>query len=222
MDPVSASTIASYQPFLDRLIAYGSEEARKPDLLTARAEYTRLTGEVFEDDKCFEMRMASFLEYYLLDRPHPETGRTPAQALYEEHVRLGSETANAFRSFTQTQHGLFEVRKMKNELVRLRELYEGQEHDVTERRQLVGLSKGDILEARLIPFSGLLLFSPAFCYHPREAHKSILKEIKRRKKKEPSRPPKELVYEAAKMALKTDRYRQIAVERIYEFENPVL
>lgn len=222
MDSASV-TAASYQPYLDQLIAYGSEEPRKPDLIAAKAEYARLTGEVYEDDKCFEMRMASFLEFYLMDRVAPGSGKTPAQELYE--VQLGQgvpEKAGAFRSFTETLHGLFEVRKLRKDVVRLRELYSGKDHDVTERRQMVGLEKGDVLEARLIPFGGLLLFSNAFCYHPREAVKSILKEVKRRKKKEPSRPQNELIWECAKMALKTERYRQIAVERIYDFENPVL
>jgi hypothetical protein len=219
----SAPAPATFQSYLDQLIAYGSEESRKQDLLAARAEYTQLTGEVFEDDKCFEMRMASFLEFYLLDRISPVNGKTPAQEVYERYLREGpAEHASVFRAFTETVHGLFEVKKLKKDLVRLRELYTGKDHDVTERRQLVGLDKGDVLEARLIPFSGMLLFSPAFCYHPREAVKLILKEVKRRKKKEPTRPARELVYECAKMALKTDRYRQIAVERIYEFENPVL
>ena len=81
---------------------------------------------------------------------------------------------------------------------------------------------GDILEARLIPFGGHLLFSSAFCYHPREASKAITKEVARRKKKEPERSPLELVWECAKMALKVDRYRQIAVEKIYDFEQKKL
>ena len=68
----------SYQPYLDQLIAFASTEERKPDLLTAKAEYFQRTGEVFEDDKQFEMRMASFLDYYLFDRKRPESGQTPA------------------------------------------------------------------------------------------------------------------------------------------------
>jgi hypothetical protein len=70
MDAPSASPL-SYQPYLDQLIAFGSQEPRKADLLEAKAEYFRLTGEVFEDDKIFELRMASFLDYYLYDRVSP-------------------------------------------------------------------------------------------------------------------------------------------------------
>jgi hypothetical protein len=93
---------------------------------------------------------------------------------------------------------------------------------VTERRQMVGLEKGDILEARLIPFNGFLLFSSAFCYHPRAAVKAIKKEVKRRKKKEPTRTPQDLTFEAARRAVKAERYKQIAVERIYDFEQSKL
>ncbi|NTX06987.1 hypothetical protein HUA74_16825 [Myxococcus sp. CA051A] len=213
----------SYQPYLDQLIAFGSVESRKADLLEAKAEYFRLTGEVFEDDKLFELRMASFLDYYLYDRVSPGTGKTPAVEFYEQRLANTSpEESNAFRSFTETVHGIFEVRKLGKGLVRLRDMYSGKDFDVTERRNIAGLETGDILEARLIPFGGHLLFTSSFCYHPRAAVKSIKAEVKRRKKKEPERTPNELVWECARRALNMERYRQLAVEKIYDFEQKVL
>lgn len=212
----------SYQPYLDQLVAFATREERKQDLLSAKAEYFRLTGEVHEDDKSFEMRMASFLDWYVFDRASPANGRTPAQEFYELRESDGPEDAAAFRGFTETRHGLFEVRKIGKGMIRLRELYAGKDFDVTERRQVAGLEKGDIIEARLIPHAGHLLFSAASLYHPREGTKALLKEMKRRRKKEPDRDPKEIVWEAAKMALKVDRYRQIAIEKIYDFEQKKL
>ncbi|HET9452448.1 MAG TPA: hypothetical protein VFO83_16280 [Aggregicoccus sp.] len=214
----------SYQPYLDQLIAFASAEPRKADLIAAKAEYIRATGEVFEDDKMFETRMASFLDYYLFDRPSPLNGLTPAAELYRERqgVAAPPEEVNAFRSFTETVHGLFEVRKIGKGMVRLRELFSGKDFDVTERRTTAGLEAGDILEARLIPFGGHLLFSAAFCFHPRVAAKSIKAEIKRRKKKQPERAPRELTWECARRALNLERYKQIAVEKIYDFEQRTL
>ena len=210
----------SYQTLFDELTAFGSSEAKKPELLDAKAEYARLTGEIFPDDAQVEMRMASFLDYYLYDRRSPSSGLTPAeQFLAERAAALGPEKASAYRGFTETIHGLFEVRKLAKGVIRLRDLSSAKDFDVTERRQLAGLEKGDLIEARLIPFEGVLLFSVAFCCHPKAAFKSILSEVKRRKKKEPDRPAKDLVFECSKMALKVDRYRQIAVEKIYDFVN---
>src|SRR5215469_2100489 len=121
----------SFQPYLDELIAFAGAESRKAELLAAKAEYFRLTGEVFEDDHIFEQRMASFLDYYLFDRRNAE-GKTPAEELLEQ-------------------------RKLGKGSMRLRELHSGKDYDVTERRHVAGLEKGDLLEARLIPLSGHLL-----------------------------------------------------------------
>jgi hypothetical protein len=214
---------AAYQPYLETLIAFATAEPRKADLLAAKADYFEHTGEIFEDDKQFEMRMASFLDWYLFDRRSPQTGRTPAQELYEDKQKTApQDLVVAFRTFTETVHGLFEVRKVGKGKVRLREIASGKDYEVTERRQTAGLEKGDILEARLIPFGGLLLFSAAFTYHPRGANKAIVKEAKRRRKAAPQQPPQELVWDCAKRSLKVDRYRQIAVEKIYDFENKTI
>ncbi len=213
----------SYQPYLDQLIAHATTDARKEDLLAAKAEYFKLTGEVFEDDKTFEARMAAFLDWYLFDRVSPLTSQTPAAEFYlRKQSEIGPEGAHPFRSFTETVHGLFEVRKLGKGTVRLRELFSGKDFDVTERRTLAGLEKGDILEARLVPFAGHLLFSAAFCYHPREVSKAIRAEVKRRKKKEPERSPREFAWECARRALNVERYKQIAVEKIYDFEQKTL
>ncbi|MFN0061074.1 MAG: hypothetical protein ACKVPX_00950 [Myxococcaceae bacterium] len=208
----------SFHPYLDELIAFASAEPRKPDLLVAKAEYFQLNGEIFEDDKSFELRMASFLDYYLFDRVSPLSGKTPAAEMLEQRAGDPPEVATVFRGFTETHHGLFEVRRISPGLIRLRDLNTEKDFDVTERRVVAGLEKGDLIEARLIPFAGQLLFSQAFIYQPREAFKLIRAEIKRRKKKEPERPFSDMLHECARRALKADRYRQIAVEKIYDFE----
>jgi hypothetical protein len=208
----------SYQPYLDQLIAFASTEERKPDLLAAKAEYFQRTGEVFEDDKQFEMRMASFLDHYLFDRQRPGSGRPrrrsssrPARR-WKTRERSPRSAASPRRCTACSRSGRSSRRGAAAGAVR------GKEFDVSERRHTVGLEKGDILEARLIPFDGALVFSSAFCFHPREAVKAIKKEVKRRKKVMPEAPAVDLTWEASKRALKADRYRQIAVDKIYDFE----
>src|SRR6266851_7845447 len=98
----------SYHPYLERLIAVATGESRKQDLLAAKAQYFELTGDVHDDDKHFEMRMALFLNFYLYDRRSPITEKTPAQEMYGEQQR-GSppEEVVGFRALTETIHGLF-------------------------------------------------------------------------------------------------------------------
>jgi hypothetical protein len=209
-----------YQPHLDALIAFASADPHTEELLKAKAEYFAGTGEIFEDDRAFEMRMASFLDYYVFDRPWPDSGKTPAQLFLEV---AASDADRALRQgFVETRHSLWEVKKIAKDLVRLRDQFSGKDTDVFERRQPVGLNKGDLIEARLIPVTGHWLFSPAFCFHPAEAKKVILKALKRLKKEEPSFKPRDFIWSLAKMRLKWDRYRNIAVTDIYAFDRKTI
>src|SRR5689334_1565835 len=130
----------SYQPYLDELTRYATTEEKKPGLLEAKAEYLKATGEVFEDDKQFEMRMASFLDFYLFDRRSGEHHKTQAEEYLSLQQAAGvpAERLAAFRAFTETIHGLFEVKKLGKGKVRLRELFSATDHEVTERRTLAG------------------------------------------------------------------------------------
>lgn len=101
----------------------------------------------------------------------------------------------------------------------MRELCRNQEFEVYERRQMAGLSKGDLFEGRLVPSNGEFLFSPASCYHPREARKLILVEVKRRRKAG-AIEPMPFVHQLAAMELKYERYRNVAIESIYAFPGP--
>jgi hypothetical protein len=210
-------TSPSPHSHLDALIAWATPEATKEDLLAARADWFKKNGEVFEEDRQIERRMSGFLEHYVCFRVAPHFGKTPARERYEKALREElPEQAAAWRSFTETLHGLFEVRRIVMGEVRLRGLFTGITWDVTERRQIVGLTVGDVLEARLIPFAGSLHFSPAYVFHPHEAAAQIKLEAKRLVK-EGTVDQLTFTQDCAQRSLKSERYRQIAVEKIYEF-----
>ena len=205
-----------YQEQLDALTAFATGDPFKDALLEARKDYFSRTGEVFEDDKSFEMRMASFLDYYLFDRP-VRGGRTPAQ-LYLARDGASEGERTVARGLSLTVHSLFEVRKLAPDLVRLRDCFTDRDCDVFERRHPAGLGKGDLLEARLIPVDGKLLFSHAFCFHPVEVKKAVLREIQRRRKADPAFDRRDFIWALSRMRLKFERYRNIAVEDIYAFD----
>jgi hypothetical protein len=216
---------------LDRLVEYATAEPFKAEVVTSRAQFfQRRGGEVFEDDRSMESRLAGFLEWFVFDRALESRGMSPAQAFLVDHdATLSQEEHRDFEDLTRTIHGLFELRrKPKGERLKIRELCRGVDFDVLERRQMAGLDKGDLFEARLIPHRGDLLFSSTFCYHPRAARSAILAEVKRRKaataaaaghRKSRSTRIEEapLLDLLSAMALKLERYRNVTVEAIYDF-----
>ncbi len=211
-----------YQHQLDALIAFASADAYKDELLKAKAHYFQKTGEIFEDDRSFEMRMASFLDFYVFDWPIPPHQRTPAQVFLDQRSQAPDAEKEILRGLTNTRHSLWEVRKLGKDQIRVRDLFDGKDVEVRERRQPAGLHKGDYIEARLIPVGEHLMFSQAFIYHPEDVRKNIAAEIKRLKKHEPAFDRREFIWTLGKMRLKLERYRNISPVDIYSFDRKTI
>jgi len=212
------------QELHEKLLAWATAEARQPELLAARRDYFGRWGEPYEDDRTYEARVNGMLDHYLYDhRPGGGADTTLECFLREQGAGYPSDELALFRGLAKGVHGLFEVKKIRaGESLRLREAFGGRDYDVTERRQLAGLDKGDLLEARLLPYRGQLFFSGAFIFHPREVRKRILGEVKKRKKAARGAPPdvKAFLAQLSRMAQKLERYRNVKVESLYDFDAP--
>jgi hypothetical protein len=208
------------QELHDKLLAWATDDARKETLLTARRLYFERSGEPHEEDKSFESRMNGMIDHYLYDyRPNG------VDTVLEEFVRAHADTlfpeeVEQYRTLGKNVHSLFEVRRIRPGEIRLRDVFTRDSHDVTERRLLAGLTKGDLIEARLLPFDGQLVFSGAFLYHPEPVRKPILVEVKRLKKQAGKGQMPDVnafLAQLSRMAFKFERYRNVKVESIYDF-----
>jgi hypothetical protein len=208
------------QALHDRLLAWGTSEVRKDRLLAARRAHFDAYGEPHEEDRSYEARINGMLDSYLYDF-RGGSGRTTLEEFLEaEGAALTADDREAYVTLGRNVHALLEVRRISEGKVRVRDVFTGKDHDVTERRQLVGLEKGDLLEARLLPFDGKLFFSGAFLYHPRETRRPIFAEVKRRKKaagKGGTPDVAGLLALLSRMAFKLERYRNVRLESIYDF-----
>jgi hypothetical protein len=209
------------QDLHERLLSWASAPPRDQELLKAKQEHFAGYGEPHEEDRSFELRVNGMLDAYLYDhRPAGGLGTTLDRFVEAEGSALSPQELAAYRALGQTVHGLFEVRKIRDGRVRVRDVFTGSDHDVTERRQVAGLAENDLIEARLLPYEGGLHFSGAFLYHPREARKPILAEVKRMRKaaqKGAAIDPKAFLARLSRMALKLERYRNVRFESIYDF-----
>ena len=209
------------QELHERLLSWASAPPRDLELLEAKRAHFDRYGEPHEEDRSFEVRVNGMLDAYLYQhRPGGGAATTVERFVEAEGGALSEAEVAAYRALAQSVHGLFEVRKIKDGQVRLRDVFTGRDIDVTERRQVAGLDKDDLLEARLLPFEGALFFSGAFLYHPREARKAILAEVKRMRKAAPKGAAIEVepfLAQLSRMALKMERYRNVRLESIYDF-----
>jgi hypothetical protein len=209
------------QELHEKLLAWATAEPRKEALLAARRDYFDRYGEPHEEDKSFETRMNGLLDFYLYDcRPGGGAETVIELFMREQGAELTTDALALYRDLARNVHSLFEVRRIRPGELRLRDLLTAGDFDVTERRQLAGLDKGDIIEARLMPYQGRLFFSGAFLYHPQAVRKLILAEVKRLKKAagKGGKPDGDaFLAQLSRMAFKLERYRNVKVESIYDF-----
>jgi hypothetical protein len=215
------------QQQIDTLLQYFGRDVE--ELVKAKAEYfDRTGGEVHEDDRCYEQRMQAFFNWFLFDRPQGDS--TPVERyLRENGASLSGRDKDILMGFKQSRLALYEYRarrgifsRPKTGQIRVRDVITRESFDVTERRQMHGLEIGDLFEARLVPVDRTWHFSSSFTYHPREVRENILREIKRRKKSDGKLDAPGFCWELERMALQQERFRNVNVDAIYNFETPFL
>jgi hypothetical protein len=207
----------------ERLLSWATAEERTADLLAAKAEHYGRYGEPREDEKSYEPRVNGMLDHYLYDfRPNGQKTSTLENFIAANGADMAPDVLSAYRRLTGNVHGLFEVRKIAEGLVVLRDVFRDEDHDVSERRQLAGLAKGDLIEVRLLPYGDQLFFSGAHLYHPTEVRKRILAEVKRMRKevgRKGTPDVKGFLALLSRMAFKFERYRNVRLESIYDFSS---
>jgi hypothetical protein len=207
----------------ERLLAWASAEERQSWLLAARQGWFARVGEPHEEDRSFESRMNGLLDHYLFDHRPDGVNTTLELFLRDGAADLTTDERGQMRDLGRGRRSLFEVRRVAPGAVELEDVLSGTRHEVQERRSVAALSKGDLLEARLLPHEGKLQFSSAFVYHPREVRRAILREAKRRvRETPPGRAPDvdDFLALLSRMALRLERYRNVRVESIYDFDAP--
>ncbi len=194
---------------LDALVARFGYGAFAQEIARARELYANRTGRVFEDDaELYEARAASFLEWYVLERPVDAAGVAPVVVAHRE------APSAALRALATSHRSLYAVDELVEGSVRLSDLLGGGQFEVTERRRLHGVSEGDLVEARLIAWDDTVVFGRTFCYHPAGAKDALLGHARRIRAEGGTR--EDCVDYAASLRVRAERYKHVAPLRVYE------
>lgn len=210
-----------YQKYLEPIVEEFTTGEYYREVYNAKQEYFEKAGVVYEDDSEFEQRMSIFMDWYLFERDLPGVDLPPIKFYFRKHKdRFTNEELNIYRDFCSTIHSVFRLKRFtwnRKGLV-VTDLFTNKAHTVTDLEINSGFARGDIFEARIIPFKGGLEFSRGFCFHPVEMESFILGEIKKVRFQDKSRQTK-LILQLASMKLKHLRFNHIDIHHIYTFQS---
>ncbi|MSP15973.1 MAG: hypothetical protein EXR73_05070 [Myxococcales bacterium] len=193
---------------LDELVERFGGTPHRVELVRARNEHEARTGRVFDEDARWEARTAAFLEWYIVERPFAEAGVAPAALAWRE------APSPERRALATSQRSLYAFVEQEDAVVRLVDLLGGGHFDVSERRRLGGVVRGDVVEARLYAWDGRVLFGRTLDYHPAGARETIVAHARRIRAKGGSRA--DVVDYVASLRLRAEHYRHVPALRVYE------
>ena len=168
---------------INQLIEEITRDHPQDDIFQAKKDFQKVSGEIFEDDKSFESRMGSFLEWYTFSRVCPKSHVTPLQK-YLENQSITPENRELAEAISKCIHGLFIAKKIKSDYVIVVDMMNNEKYQVIETQGSILFNSDDFFEGRLIPFKGQYYFTDNFCYHPKPTTGFILSGIKRLKASE--------------------------------------
>ncbi len=207
--------------FYERAMKVYTEGKNRIELHKARTQFFEWAGQFDESSHDFEVKMSLFTDWYLLDRPYSD-GSAPIFKMNSEDMQLPDNEQGLISSLQECKHSVFEFLKTKKDKLYIKDLFDGQKYLISDFTILSAFTKEQFFEARVIEFDEKLLFTGSFCFHPPQASKYILKEVKalkKRTKKESEEviqnERKQLINKLFRMKFKTDQYKHIKIEDIY-------
>lgn len=164
---------------IDQLIEEITRTHRPEDIFEAKKDFQEISGKIFEDDKSYESRIGSFLEWYTFDRAAPDSGLTPLQHYLQNLDRsIDPEKKELAEAISKSIHGLFIAKKIKSDCVFVVDIMNDLKYRVLETQGSTLFNFDDIFEGRLIPYKGQFYFTDHFCYHPKATAGFIRAKVK--------------------------------------------
>jgi hypothetical protein len=201
---------------IDKILAEFAEGDHADEVKKARDQFFAQLKDLREDDSSYERLTSCFLNWYVFDRCMDDGRGTPLQVFAQDSARSKDQKTSC-AAMAAGIHSLFEVVRLREGGLTLKDLFSLERLVVSERRQVAGLTHGDILEARLVPVAQRLVFAPAaFVLHPRPAHDLIRKAI-RRSRLTGAPNPMDLIQRLQALNFRyLDRFRErVAAEKVY-------
>lgn len=204
-----------FEELNEKLLTVYTSNEYSQEVVDAKKDFFEQAGIVDDDSSNFEVRMAQFLDWFIFTRELTKTHMTPVQMCVESPPSKLDESERKFLpKLLETRHSLFEFDKARGPDVYVRDLFTGKKVTIRDSNVTAGFNQDEIFEARIVPVDATYTFCKGFCFHPPEAKKFILKEIKKVKHLDQTQQ-EALMLRLLKMRYKFEQYKHIRIEFIY-------
>jgi len=165
---------------LEQLFEFVAQHIPSEQIMMAKKEYQKTTGEIYDDDKSYNSRMALFLEWYLLDQYEPGTRQTVLENIIEDNsFSWTPDRLESYKDVSKNIQALFEIKKVRDNSVTVLDLFTDEKYQIEEEDSKLAFRKNDIFQGRIVPHNDKYFFTGYFCFHPNKTQPYIKGEAKK-------------------------------------------
>lgn len=205
----------AYENVMNKIISHFAGPKFHDEVVKAKKIFFENAGILDEDSDHYDLRMSQFLDWYFFSYHITEYKRTPLDAaVMVRDLRFDDGEFKILQDLKNQNHSLFEFIKIKGRDVYVKDLLKNKKVVVEDCPWQYGFNESELFEARLIPAGKSCFFTKGFCFHPAEAKKYILGEVKKWRK-DPDLDPEVLMMKLLKMRYKFEQYKHVKFDMIY-------
>lgn len=206
--------MVTIQSLVERLASVYAEGEHKLEAMKAREEFFDRAGKVFDDDgDLFEGRMASFLEWYIIERGFQDGPPPATRVAAGSDPRFSAEEQAVAVHLATSHHGLFEVDTLEGTSLELDDLLGGARFSVVERRSTVGFEPGALFEARLLWDGQTVVFGKTFLFHPPDVRDNVLAIVDRALAAKTATA--DVLFQLSRLYVRWQRFHHLSAAKIY-------
>ncbi len=204
---------------IEKILAHFAGPEYQSEMHRAKKDFFESAGVLDENSEHFELRMSQFFDWYFFTRELSSHALTPLEACHmPRELRFSTFEQEIIERLKKHRHSLFEFIKVKGSDVHLKDLFANEKVIVKHSPWTDGFNENEIFEARLVPYQDSYIFMKGFCFHPMDAKKFILSEVKKYRKNADLNPD-DLMLRLLKMRYKFEQYKHVKLEMIYSNES---
>lgn len=202
--------------YIDEIIDYISASGREEDVANAKKEYFSQSGGIFGEELNYDMRIGTFLEWYVLDR------KTAGRTIIDEFVGK-MDDADKRAEILKLKEGIrsiFEVSRVSGDTIKLKDLYGKKKYTVLMPEEGGHFQAKSLLETRIFlsdikafPIDRKYIISRSYIPHPPKVKKFIISKLKEGGTRDDLNG---VINMLANMSLRWERFNKYRVEEIYK------
>jgi hypothetical protein len=191
------------------------------EIKRAKEHYFSRAFKVAEGSDRYESELNQFFDWFVFERNLEREDLPPIRLFLRDEVKdMSADKKKIFDALGNSFSSVFELLKIKDDEAVIKDLFDKETYVVEEIDNPKIFQKGDIFQARLVPFDDKIVFSMAFLFHPKEAKQYLKKEIKKVKNLR-GENKREMMLRLTLMKHRSEQYPHIDVSHIYS-EKPII